>query len=141
MTQTWNKEYSTEVNAPTETIWRIFCDVAHWKTWNNGIEEVALEGPFASGTWFTMKPPGQEAMRSQLVEVIENQSFVDKTQLGDITVWVAHRLEKLDAHRTRVTYTVNVQGPGASEVGQAISADFPDVLAALATQSLLQVQS
>ena len=26
-----------------------------------GIEHVELDGPFADGTWFTMKPPGQDA--------------------------------------------------------------------------------
>jgi hypothetical protein len=78
-----------------------------------------------------MKPPGQEAFRSQLVDVRENECFVDETRVGDLVVKVAHRLEAVGAG-TRVTYAVEARGPEASEIGAAISSDFPVVLAALA---------
>ena len=33
-----------------------------WKTWNAGIEHIDIDGPFAAGTWFTMKPPGEDPL-------------------------------------------------------------------------------
>lgn len=134
--RTWHTEYNIEVNATPEIVWRLFCDVANWKKWNSGIEEIALEGPFARGTWFTMKPPGQEAIRSQLIDVTENEGFTDETRFGDVMIWVAHRLERLGVARTRVIYAVDIDGPGGDEIGRAISADFPDVLSALAKLAL-----
>lgn len=128
----WRIEHSIETAASPEVIWGIFRDVAGWKRWNAGIERIDLEGPFADGSWLEMKPPGQDAFRSKLVEVRENESFVDETRLGDLVVAVAHRIEALGARRSRITYAVEATGPGASDIGPAVASDFPEVLAALA---------
>jgi hypothetical protein len=128
---TWRTEYAIEISATPETIWSIFRDVAAWKNWNAGIEQIDIEGPFATGTWFTMKPPGEEALRSQLVDVRENVCFVDETRVGDLAILVAHRIEPLGPERTRIVYAVDAHGPQASEIGPAVSADFPEVLASL----------
>lgn len=129
---TWRREYAIETAATAATIWSIFRDVAAWKNWNAGIEQIDIDGPFATGTWFTMKPPGEEALRSQLIDVRENECFVDETQVGDLTILVAHRIEPLGPARTRIVYAVDAHGPQASEIGPAVSADFPEVLASLA---------
>ena len=128
---TWRTEYAVEISATAETIWSIFRDVAAWKNWNAGIEQIDIDGPFATGTWFTMKPPGEEALRSQLVDVRENVCFVDETRVGDLAILVAHRIEALGPERTRIVYAVDAHGPQASEIGPAVSADFPEVLASL----------
>src|SRR5262245_31714994 len=128
----WQTEYAIETSATAETIWRIFRDVPGWKGWNAGIEQIAIDGPFVAGTWFTMKPPGEEALRSQLIDVRENVCFVDETRVGDLAIKVAHRIEPLGSARTRIVYAVDARGPQASEIGPAVSADFPEVLASLA---------
>jgi len=128
----WNVEHRLEVAAAPETLWGLFRDVSSWKQWNAGIESIQLDGEFAKNTWFTMKPPGQDALRSQLVEVRENECFVDETRVDGLTITVAHRLQPLGKGRTQVTYALEATGPGAAEVGPMVAADFPDVLAALA---------
>jgi hypothetical protein len=133
--ETWRAEHGIETTASPEAVWRLFRDVAGWKTWNAGIEHVELEGPFAEGTWFTMKPPGQDALRSRLLRVRENEGFVDETRVGELVVTVAHRIERVGADRTRVTYAIDAAGPGSVEIGPMIAADFPDVLAALAKRA------
>jgi len=129
---TWRTEYAIETSATPETIWSIFRNVPAWKDWNAGIEQIDIDGPFASGTWFTMKPPGEEALRSQLVDVRENVCFVDETRVGDLAILVAHRIEPLGPARTRIVYAVDASGPQAAKIGPAVSADFPEVLASLA---------
>ena len=129
---TWRTEYAIETTASPETIWSIFRDVPGWKNWNAGIEQIDIDGPFASGTWFTMTPPGEEALRSQLIDVRENAWFIDETRVGDLAIKVAHRIEPLGPARTRIVYAVDAQGPQAAEIGPAVSADFPEVLASLA---------
>jgi hypothetical protein len=78
-----------------------------------------------------MKPPGQDALRSRLVEVRKNECFVDETRIGHLAITVAHRIESLRAGRTRIAYAVQASGPEASEIGPAVASDFPEVLAAL----------
>ena len=119
------------MSAGPERVWALFRDVSGWKRWNAGIEQIQLEGPFATGTWFSMTPPGQEALRTKLVDVREGEHFIDETQVEELVIRVAHRIERKAAGVTRVVYAVDAQGPGAAEIGPAIAADFPDVLAAL----------
>jgi hypothetical protein len=128
----WHTQVAVETRAEPEAIWKAFQDVASWTKWNAGIERIEIEGPFASGTWFSMKPPGQDALRSRFLEVRENQGFVDETRVGDLVVTVGHRIEPLGTGRTRVVYSVDAAGPGAAEVGPMVSSDFPEVLASLA---------
>jgi hypothetical protein len=130
--QVWRGEYSIETVATADVIWSIFRDVPGWKTWNAGIEHIDIDGPFSTGTWFTMKPPGQDPLRSKLVDVRENLCFVDETRIGDLAIAVAHRIESLGAGRTRIVYAVDASGPKASEIGPAVASDFPEVLASLA---------
>jgi len=47
---TWRSEYAIETSATPETIWSIFREVPAWKTWNAGIEQINIDGPFATGT-------------------------------------------------------------------------------------------
>ena len=128
----WQREFSIETPASPAAIWRLFQDVAGWKSWNAGIEEISIAGPFAEGTEFTMKPPGQDAFTSRLVRVRENEVFEDETIIDGIRAVVSHRLEKVGAALTRITYAASVAGPGAEEVGPFITDDFPDVLKSLA---------
>ncbi|WP_249140091.1 MULTISPECIES: SRPBCC family protein [Bradyrhizobium] len=130
--QAWQYEYAIETSATADTIWSVFRDVPGWKNWNAGIERIDIEGPFSAGTWFTMKPPGEEPLRSQLVEVSENECFVDETRVGDLVIAVAHRIEYAGPKRTRIVYAVDANGPQASVIGPAVASDFPEVLASLA---------
>jgi hypothetical protein len=79
-----------------------------------------------------MKPPGEDSLRSRLIDVRENECFVDETRLGDLAITVAHRIQSLGSGRTRIVYAVEAVGPEASEIGPAVASDFPVVLAALA---------
>lgn len=127
----WQTEHSIQTSAAPERIWAIFQDVPGWKRWNAGIEQIELEGPFATGTWFSMTPPGQEALRTKLIDVRDGEHFIDETQVGDLVITVAHRIERVTGNVTRIVYAVEAKGPGAAEIGPAIAADFPEVLAAL----------
>jgi len=127
----WFSEYSAETSASPEVIWRIFSDVPGWKQWNAGVEQIEMKGAFAVGTEFVMTPPGQEPLLTRLIEVRENESFVDETRLGELVVIVAHRLERVTSIRTRVTYVVEAIGPGCGDIGPAVSSDFPEVLKSL----------
>jgi uncharacterized protein YndB with AHSA1/START domain len=129
----FSAEHTLDIAASPEAIWRLFSDVPGWKRWNAGIEEIRIMGPFAQGTEFSMKPPGQDAFTSRLTHVTENERFVDETRVGDLVVTVTHALQKLDGGRTRVVYAIDARGPEAEHIGPAISSDFPDVLRALAS--------
>jgi uncharacterized protein YndB with AHSA1/START domain len=132
----WTYESAIDTPAGTETVWRYWSDVTTWPEWNAGVERVDMNGSFVEGTVFTMTPPGDDPITMRLVEVVPNRSFTDEMDGGDFLVTTVHRLEPLESGGTRIVYRTEISGPAAEtigpELGPAITADFPDVLAALA---------
>ena len=131
----WTHKHSIETTASATRIWELFRDVAGWKSWNSGIEQIEIHGPFAAGTHFTMQLPDGTTLTSRLVEVEENQGFTDETWLEDTRVLVRHELAPLANGGTTVTYSTQVTGPDAEAIGGMATSDFPDVLLALKTRA------
>jgi Polyketide cyclase / dehydrase and lipid transport len=131
----WTTEHAIETTASPEAIWRVWVDVPRWGEWNPDIERIDLDGPFAAGSTITMTPRGQEPIELRIAEAVESERFVDEADLGDVVVRTLHRAQRLEGDRVRVIYRMEISGPAADtmgpELGPAISADFPDVLAAL----------
>ena len=132
----WTTEYTLTTEASPEALWELLSDVNGWGAWNEGIETITLDGPLAVGATFQMKPPGEDVLTSTIVELEDNRLLTDRTDLGELVIQVAHELRPLADRGTSITYRVEVSGPAADaqgeEVGTAISADFPQVMAALA---------
>lgn len=127
----WTDTTSIATTASRETLWRLFEDVTGWTNWNAGIERIALNGPFATGSTFDMKPPGMDVFRSTLRDVRPHEAFIDETVLEDTRFLVSHELQPLPSGGTRVVYAIRVEGPEAATLGPLVTADFPEVLAAL----------
>ncbi|MEZ2223936.1 SRPBCC family protein [Rhizobium sp. RCC_161_2] len=128
----WSKFYSCDVDASQQAIWQAFADAGSWKLWNPGVKSAQLDGNFATGTWFSMELPDGEIIRSRLIDVSAPQRFIDETLVGETLIQVEHSIEAVAHDQCRVVYAVNSQGPDAQAIGEAVSADFPDVLARLA---------
>ena len=147
----WEYEYSLETSADRGALWRHWADMASWPQWNDGIETIDVDGPFAVGTTFTMtppgtllapggttppSPPGDQPIRMRLVEIEPGTSFTDEMDAGDFVVRTEHRLEPAAGGLTRIIYRTQITGEAAGhvgpELGPQITADFPEVVAALA---------
>ena len=131
----WTYEYGLETTAAPETIWRLWTDVEHWGAWDSGLEKVELRGPFAVGAEIVMTPAGQEPVVMRVAELKEHELYVDEADLGGVVVRVVHRLEPLGGGRIRVVHRAEITGPAVDtmgpQVGPAITADFPQTVAAL----------
>jgi len=128
---TWHTAYTRDIGAAPDAIWAVLADTSAWHLWNDGVESIRLDGAFATGSRFAMEMPDGDVLESTLTSVVPGQQFVDETRLGEIVVRVAHRIEAVSAGTSRVTYAVDVDGPDAQAVGEAVSGDFPAVLAQL----------
>lgn len=132
----WSTDYTLQADAGPEAVWLLLSDVDGWGAWNAGIETIRLDGPLAVGASFQMKPPGEEVLTSTIAELETNRVLTDVTELGELSVRVAHLLAPAAGGGTSITFRVEVSGAAsdadAAEIGTAISSDFPDVIAALA---------
>src|SRR4029450_9568756 len=135
----WINEQSIETAASPEAIWRLWSDVAGWPEWNADIEHIEISGPFAVGSTISMTPVGQDPIELRIAEAVEPELFVDEAKLGDVVVRTIHRVERLEGDRSRVVYRMEISGEAADTAGPApgpkISADFPEVLSALARRA------
>jgi hypothetical protein len=137
----WTYERSIETAARAEAIFAILRDVGHWFEWNPGVKRIDLDGAFATGTSGVMVIPDQGSLSFRLAWVGEGLGFEDETDIPgvDVVVRVRHSLEPLAGGGTRITYRATVEGPAADalgpEIGPAVTADFPEVMAALAARA------
>jgi hypothetical protein len=131
----WESEFSMEAQVAPESVWQVWADFENAASWNGGIESIELHGPFASGTEFSMKQVGAEALNMHLDDVTENVSFAEVTEVNGLTIRIIHRLERLGGQRTRIVYRTQITGEGADElgphVGPGVTAAFPDAVAKL----------
>jgi len=134
----WSCEHNIETAAQAETIFDILRDVSRWSEWNAGVERIELDGPFATGTSGVMVIPDQGSLSFRLAWVGEGRGFEDETEIPGtgVVVRVRHSLEPLAGGGSRITYRAIVEGPVSGplgpEIGRAVTADFPAVMAALA---------
>src|SRR5919202_4143758 len=137
----WTYGHSLETKAPAGAIFEILRDTGRWRAGNSGVERIDLDGPFATGTAGVMVIPDQGSLPFRLAWVGEGRGFEDETEVpgADVVVRVRHSLEPLAAGGTRITYRATVSGPAADalgpEIGPAVTADFPEVIAALAARA------
>ena len=137
----WSFEHSVETPAGVEGIFEILSDTGRWSEWNGGVERIELDGPFETGTAGVMVLAGGDSLRFRLAWVGENQGFEDETPIPgeQALVRVRHALVPLPAGDTRITYRATVEGADAErvgpQIGPAVTADFPEVMAALAARA------
>jgi uncharacterized protein YndB with AHSA1/START domain len=135
----WVYEHSIDTSAAPEAIWRLWSDVEHWGRWNRDIEQIEISGPFAVGAEITMTPAGQDPVQLRIAELTEGEQFIDEANVEGLTLRTTHRLDHLDSADTRVVYRMEITGPTADQlgpqIGPAITADWPETMAALVAQA------
>lgn len=127
----WTSTYELVISAPINLVWQSFKEVNSWKEWNESVSEINLEGEFKEGTWLTMILPEGDTVRSQIIEIKEGISFTNRSIVSNNICDVIHTVTDLGNNLTKVTYTVNANGPEAKELGLGMCADFNDILHSL----------
>lgn len=88
-------KFSFELKTKTsaEKIWEFYSNVNRWFAWEDDLEDISLEGKFEQGSFGEMKLLGQPSMKFELVSVILNKEFTDKTSIPGIgDIYFIHEL-------------------------------------------------
>lgn len=107
-----NTPFSAVSTASPEVVWAHYADVSRWLTWDEALEQVRLEGPFAAGTTGQLTVAGQPPLAFTLTEVTNGHMFITQTRLGPVGVTVRHTLERLFGG-CRIVHELEVSGPDA----------------------------
>jgi len=131
----WTHEHAAETDATPDRIWAVLSDIDHWTAWDTSMESIALEGPFTVGSTISMTPRGQEAIRSTIVEIRENERYADETEFGGLLLRFSHTLSPLGSGGTRIVHRLEITGPAVEQagpqIGPAIVEDFPEAMSGL----------
>ena len=106
----WTKSYSILTKEVTkEQMWKLFADVNNWHTWDEGIEFAKMEGEFEKGNFFTLRPKGGPNVKVELLETVENKSFLDVTKFPLAKMFDNHTFEETP-QGLKITNTISVTG-------------------------------
>jgi len=130
----WTFEHTEHTPASPQSIWALWSDLTTWPQWDDGVEHVSLDGPFAVGTGGTLKPTGGPKVRFELVDVRPAEAFTDVTSLPLARMRFEHTAVR-DGELTRVTHRVTISGlatPLFSRViGRGIAKGLPTTVKTL----------
>ena len=106
----WTKSHSIVTKEVTkEQMWKLFADVNNWHIWDEGIEFAKMEGEFEKGNFFTLRPKGGPNVKVELLETVENKSFLDVTKFPLAKMFDNHTFEETP-NGLKLTTTMKVEG-------------------------------
>ena len=131
-------ERSRETAASPDRVWGIWSDTGTWPGWNPDVREVALNGPFASGTTGTMtNRAGTHAIT--LENVVSGRSFDLVTSPVPATAFRFHCEVTPAGAGSRISQAVSMSGLLAPifspMMGGRIAGSFEAILAGLAKEA------
>jgi len=107
----WTRTFSkTYTGLDKEKIWAIWTDVNNWPTWHGDLDYCKLEGGFAVGSFFMLKPKGAPAVKITLTEIIAGCEFTDCTRFVGAKMYDTHKMEETK-EGLRLTNKLVVTGP------------------------------
>lgn len=101
--------HTIATTATPKDIWAIWEDVAHWNSWDHGIEYSTINGPFKTGTTGTLKPKGGPLVYTTLTQVEPYKMFVDESKLPFARIIVSHFMIQSNG-LTHVTHQIEMKG-------------------------------
>lgn len=106
----WPATHTEITTARPQDVWALWEAVPRWTQWDEGLDEISIDGPFQVGTTGHIKPTGGPTLKFALIEVDPGRAFTDETRLPLCKLRFAHTLTSEPDGRTAVTLTVSFHG-------------------------------
>lgn len=135
----WHTTHFLTVDpALRSAIWAIWADVDRWHEWDLDLEFARLDGTFAAGQTFTLRPKGGPTVPITLLRADAMQGYTDLTRFPGARMYGVH-----DMRETRdgleLVITIRIEGPLAflwrRLVAQKVADEAPAQLRALAARA------
>jgi hypothetical protein len=115
--------------APPRAFFERWADMDSWPEWDEAIEWVRRDGPFAEGTTGSLKPKGGPKVAFVIETLVPDREFTDRSSMPGAALTIRHLAEVGDDGRTTVDIVVSIAGPLARVwkvlVGKGIAESTP----------------
>lgn len=133
----WKKVYEKTVQGiTTEEVWHAWTDINNWPLWHSDLDYCKMEGSFAVGNFFWLKPKTMKQVKIEITAIDKGTSFTDCTSFFGAKMYDTHAV-KQTADGLKITNTLVVTGPLSflwiRLVAQHVAETIPDETEALIT--------
>ena len=91
-------------------LWRVWADVDRWSQWQDDIDFARLDGAFAKGSMFRLKPKGGPNVKIEILRCDPHRNFIDLTRFPLAHMYGSHDMIERDGY-VELTTTVSIEGP------------------------------
>ncbi len=107
----WSRTHSKRVQGIlAEQVWRVWTDVNQWHHWQPDIDRAHIDGAFAVGNTFMLKPKGGPKVNIEIVEVQPNRRFTDLTRFPGARMFGDHEFVQRGGE-LEICTTMRIEGP------------------------------
>lgn len=107
----WGRTHKIRVKGLNKgQIWKVWENVNEWHKWDTDIEFARLEGSFAVGQNFLLKPKDGPKVKIKLVKVQPGEGFTDVTAFPLAKMYGIHEMKDTQ-DGLEITHTVRIEGP------------------------------
>ena len=120
--KTFSITHSETTAATPRSVYALWADINQWPRWDLGLDACELTSEFERGATFKLTPKGApEPVEAKIKEIIENQRFVDVTDLPFGRIEATHEVVQT-AGGSVVTHTIT------AEIAEEKAAFFANVI-------------
>ena len=104
-------ETSRHIDAPTQPVWEVLFDVAHWPEWTPTVSSVERldEGPFGVGSRAKVRQPKLPQAVWEVTEVVDGRSFTWEAKGPGLKTIARHEVVP-DGNGSKVTLSIEQTG-------------------------------
>jgi hypothetical protein len=107
----WSSTHSKTVRGlKAEQVWQVWTDVNQWHTWQPDIEHARLDGAFAAGNTFELRPKGGPTVNIEIIKAEPNRRFVDLTRFPGARMYGSHEFV-VRGDEMEIRTTMSIEGP------------------------------
>jgi hypothetical protein len=115
--------------APPSAFFERWADMDTWPEWDEAVQWVRRDGPFAEGTTGALKPKGGPKVTFVIQTLVPGQEFTDRSSVPGAALTIQHLVKVGGDGRTGVDVVVSIDGPLARLwklfVGKGIAESTP----------------
>jgi uncharacterized protein YndB with AHSA1/START domain len=120
--KTFSITHSETTAATPKSVYSLWADINQWPRWDLGLDACELTTEFKRGATFKLTPKGApEPVEAKIKEIIENQKFVDVTDLPFGRIEATHEVVQTKGGSV-VTHTIT------AEIAEEKAAFFANVI-------------